>query len=631
MSRTSTTHVLTRTRISVVIAAVVAIAAFAWLALVPSGPAVGATRSVFADSVRPGTVTDPDRNPVELGVRFSAKKDITVTGVRFYKGPQNTGSHTGSLWSPGGIRIAKTTFTDETRSGWQTASFSQPVVVTAGSTYVVSYNAPHGHYSADRRGFRKSISDGTVTYPRGAGVYSYVIGAYPQRSYHDSNYYVDLVYRSTSPTDTPSPSASSTPTPTPTPSSSTAPPVATPDGPVTGGPSGSLTLSLNRIPWEGGPAYWAKFPAAAAAGWTDPSFFPIGIWYNQIDTDAQVAYDKRAGINTYIGLWDGTPSSIFDRNGVYWAGGPLNSTYTNATRNWVGNFLDDEVDGRFDLSNAGLASLQSDLDRVKGNGRFNYANFTQMVISGDFPLSQSQKYVNSFTDVVSLDQYFYTNAYCSYTPYRDPYLVSIEKSHCRSSSSYGNAVRSLRIQDAADGKLQPVWQFVENLNGSDARSFQGYITPDQLKGAVMSSLIAEARGVVYFNQSLSGPCQSAAVLRDSQNQGAGFCGGAQVAAMTQVDAQVKSLAPVLNTQSYDYSFGPGLHTMLKTYGGSAYIFAMTDGSTGSRTFALPPQLKTSTVEVVSEGRTVPVSSTGSFTDSFSNESSYHVYKVTPTK
>jgi hypothetical protein len=621
-----------RTRISLVIGAVAAIGAFVGIALIPTAAAVGAPRSVFGDGVRPSVLTDPDRNPVELGVQFVAKSDITVTGVRFYKGPKNTGTHIGSLWSPGGIRLATTTFHDETSRGWQTATFASPVAITAGQTYVASYLAPNGRYAADPRGFRKSVSDGTVTYPRGAGVYSYVTGAYPQKNYQNSNYFVDILYTSGT-TASPAPSVSSTPsqsaTPTPKPSASSDAPVTQPEAPSAGSGT-SLALSLPRVPWEGGSSYWSKFPAAANAGWTDPSFFPVAIWYNQIDTDAQVAYDKKVGINTYVGLWDGTPSSIFDRNGVYWAGGPLNSTYTSATKNWVGNFLDDEVDGRFDLSQSGLNSLQSDLNQVKGNGRFNYANYTQMVISGDFPLTQSQKYVNGFTDVVSLDQYFYTNAYCSYTPYRDPYIVSIDKNHCRTASSYGNTVKALRTQDAADGKLQPVWQFVENLNGSDQRSFQAYITPDQLKGAVMNSLIGEARGIIYFNQSLSGSCQSAAVVRDSQNN-PNFCGAAQVQAMTQVDGQIKALAPVLNSQSYDFTFGTGLSTMLKTYGGSAYVFAMVDGksSPGSRTFTLPAQLKNSTVEVLNESRTLPVSSSGTFTDNFASESSYHIYKVTP--
>src|SRR4029450_6060368 len=37
-------------------------------------------------------------------------------------------------------------------------------------------------------------------------------------------------------------------------------------------------LNLPRIPWEGGPAYWAQFPQAAASGWTDPNFFPISVF-----------------------------------------------------------------------------------------------------------------------------------------------------------------------------------------------------------------------------------------------------------------------------------------------------------------------------------------------------------------
>ncbi|HEX2700631.1 MAG TPA: hypothetical protein VHM89_10570, partial [Acidimicrobiales bacterium] len=36
-------------------------------------------------------------------------------------------------------------------------------------------------------------------------------------------------------------------------------------------------LSLPRVPWESGPSYWKKFAKADAAGWDDPSFFPIAV------------------------------------------------------------------------------------------------------------------------------------------------------------------------------------------------------------------------------------------------------------------------------------------------------------------------------------------------------------------
>ena len=88
------------------------------------------------------------------------------------------------------------------------------------------------------------------------------------------------------------------------------------------------------------------------------------------------------------------------------------------------------------------------------------------------------------------------------------------------------------------------------------------------------------------------------------------------------------LAPVINTQSYKYSFGAGLDTMLKTYNGSAYVFSMVDGAStpGSRTFTLPGGITGSQVEVVGENRTIQISG-GKFTDGFASESSYHVYRI----
>ena len=74
----------------------------------------------------------------------------TITGVRFYKGPQNTGTHTGDLWSATGTLLATATFTGESTAGWQQVSFATPVAITASTTYVASYHTNVGHYSLDR-------------------------------------------------------------------------------------------------------------------------------------------------------------------------------------------------------------------------------------------------------------------------------------------------------------------------------------------------------------------------------------------------------------------------------------------------------------------------------------------------
>ena len=92
----------------------------------------------------PQTPAANDAGAVELGLRFTPAADGFVTGVRFYKGTGNSGTHVGRLWSSTGTLLATVTFAGESATGWQTATSSPPVAVTAGTTYVVSYTAPAG-------------------------------------------------------------------------------------------------------------------------------------------------------------------------------------------------------------------------------------------------------------------------------------------------------------------------------------------------------------------------------------------------------------------------------------------------------------------------------------------------------
>lgn len=386
-------------------------------------------------------------------------------------------------------------------------------------------------------------------------------------------------------------------------------------------------LALPRIPWEGGPDYWSRFPNAEAAGWSEPGFFPVVAWHNGISTDAEVQYDKSLGINTYIGMSRETPFSLFEDNNVFWIGDRINDSFDPASPNWVGTFLDDEVDGRFSPPD-GLRQLERRAAQAPP-GTFRMANFTQMIISNDFPAEDAEALVNGPTDVISLDMYWYTVPHCSQDPYRSPYLVEISRQACRTASSYGHAVEALRLRDAADGELQQLWHFVENLNGGPIEgTYSGYVEPGQVQGAVMSAVINEARGILYFNQSFSGDCQSSNVFRAAQMD-PGFCGTAQVQAVAEVNRRIHELAPVINTQSYGYSFGPGLDTMLKVHDGHAYVFAMLEGGTeaGRRTFFLPPGVAAEDAEVLFEDRFLAVGSDGTFEDAFDREYSFHIYRL----
>lgn len=156
---------------------------------------------VFADSATPATIQDPDTAAVELGMKFRADVNGTVTGVRFYKGANNTGLHVGNLWSSTGTLLATVTFSGETASGWQQASFPSPVNISAGQTYVISYHAPNGRYSSTGAYFTTSGAYKAPLYALRNGVdgsnsvYKYgSAGSFPTATYNGSNYWVDVVF-----------------------------------------------------------------------------------------------------------------------------------------------------------------------------------------------------------------------------------------------------------------------------------------------------------------------------------------------------------------------------------------------------------------------------------------------------
>ena len=108
-----------------------------------------------------------DASAVELGVKFQSSVAGTVSGIRFYKSSQDTGIHTGELWSSTGTKLATVTFTNETASGWQTATFSSPVTMTPGATYTASYHTNVGHYSNTGNYFTANVTSGPLTAPAG--------------------------------------------------------------------------------------------------------------------------------------------------------------------------------------------------------------------------------------------------------------------------------------------------------------------------------------------------------------------------------------------------------------------------------------------------------------------------------
>jgi hypothetical protein len=409
---------------------------------------------------------------------------------------------------------------------------------------------------------------------------------------------------------------------------------AAPTAPAAGPSSAAAAPEHPVLPWEGGPAYYGAYPAMRDAGWTDPSFFPIGAWFHAVIAQSDVSLDKSVGINTYVELADYSDMSIVRSNGMF--------AITNGARKGTGSetvgwLLDDETDmyagagsepwtgkspGQGQICQAvelrcGYTVMEARKNAQPEDGRALYANYGKGVFMWQSAEDAAQ-FVNKYVDVVSDDIYWYT----------DPGICNealtnagIRADQCRLAANYGAVIDRMRMLDGLDGKRQPIWAFVETgqpfPNG-------GKITGDQVAGAAMNSIVHGARGIIYFNLSYDQSCKTW-VLRDP-------CGAAVVPSVERVNRQITQLAPVLNTQSFDLPLGPGLDTMVKEYRGSYYVFSMLGRGAppGKVTLNLPPWVAvSSTAEVMFENRTVPISKDGELTDSLDAEYSYHVYKVTP--
>jgi hypothetical protein len=598
-----TTEQRTGKRLLPPVALVASIAVALSLAIVVLAPR-SAEATVFDANTVPKVASDPDPNPAELGVRFSVSKTIMVSGIRFYRGAGNSGRHVGHLWSATGRALRTVRFAPTSAIGWTEAKLSKPLRVSPGQQLVASYSAPHGHYANDPGGFAQRSTDGVVTFPRGAGVFSYRMGSMPRTVWRNANYYVDISY-SVGHSPTPSASGSATPPPAATPSPSLS----------TAAPGGAVSLDLPREAWWGGPSYYAEFSKAAQSGWTSPSFFPIAVFFGKPEHAAAL---KAAGINTYMGAeHDGSAISTITRTGMSVI------AQDEWTRAEIGNdprvvgwHVSDECDmgeGGCDGSteNARLAQQKQQASALRlGDGRFLQSNIGNGVL-GTFWAPTTMPQFVSTVDVTSVDKYAYTSPPVDDVIRQSSYWPT--GANPASSRAYG------WLQDRMatfSHSATPNWVFVETAKPYLTESGARTIRPDQIEGAVWNAIIHGAAGIAYFQHNNNGTCGTYSILQ---------CGSALTAKITAIDAQVQSLAPVINTPSYRWDFGPGLDTSLKVSGGDAYIFAMADGTAGKRTFTLPKGL-TGTIRVVGENRTITPSN-GSFTDSFAAEYTHHIYRI----
>lgn len=209
--------------------------------------AVSATGGSLFPGSAPESPADPSTDSVELGVRFTSSVRGWVTGVSYYKMSEERAASEGTVWAADGSVLARATFpSTSVTEGWVTVALADPVEVSSGERYVVSYSAPGGQYADDQFAFSSRDPFGRGSLTAMAGVYGNQ-HQFPDQTWHDSNYYADPVFTTVDP-DAPSRPAPrpTTVTSTPTRSTTASQPTtaAPPSPPSTVTPTTSSSTSL---------------------------------------------------------------------------------------------------------------------------------------------------------------------------------------------------------------------------------------------------------------------------------------------------------------------------------------------------------------------------------------------------
>lgn len=408
---------------------------------------------------------------------------------------------------------------------------------------------------------------------------------------------------------------------------------------------GGGELNLPLIDWEGGPDYWTvaqegtKMTKAEASGWSDPSFFPIATWLSPAENAAEL---MDIGINTMVGIDAGgghSPPSAATAVGMFVI--PQSNEWTplqiGTDPKCVGWHVWDEPE-----LYTTVAAYTSDVNAIRAlaDGRFVHTNFAQSILNTFWWFGEVADGW-AVPDLGSVDHYYYTaqNVRENTTdPPADDWPLAVgNDALAQKAATYGWAVDRMRFWGGATTK--PYWNYVETQMPflSDENGEIDIILYAQIRGAVWTSIVHEARGILYFQQ--NGFYDATGAPTTDPNTGlapntALFSlldgDAALIAYVTALNAQITSLAPVLNTQSFEFDFNAtGIDTMLKGKDGYAYIFTCLalGGTTGSKTFTLTGSgITGTTVEVVDEARSLSVTG-GQFTDSFANEYSQHIYKI----
>ena len=169
------------------------------------------------------------------------------------------------------------------------------------------------------------------------------------------------------------------------------------------------------------------------------------------------------------------------------------------------------------------------------------------------------------------------------------------------------------------GPAKAVWNCIECTHiSSDSKA-----TPAQVRAEVWMSLVRGSRGLIWFVHEWKPKFNEHALLDDAE----------MLAAVTSINAEIRALAPVLNSpatadaaKADPAAADTEIATMVKHRAGATYLFAVVvRGSGGPADIAVQKFPVGSKVEVLGENRTLTLRG-GKFADSFEPHG-VHLYRI----
>jgi hypothetical protein len=267
-----------------------------------------------------------------------------------------------------------------------------------------------------------------------------------------------------------------------------------------------------------------------------------------------------------------------------------------------------------------MANIDSGLPH---DGRMRYTNYGKGVTFWETD-QQAARFVNRYQDLVSADNYWFTDEDLCQSSQGGKLVArgqTLSPQQCHRAANYGATVSRLRSLISPLGS-KPVWAFVEVGHPSTQNDWPT-VTASQVRAAVWQSLIAGARGIIYFNHSFGGANETQHALRDPAY-------AVVRATVTSTDSAIAALARVLNAPTVvsGWTHSPVATAMVKWWGGHFYVFTGSDDPTGAAVTASFsfPCVGAAQATVLDERRTVAIDR-GRWSDSFSDGNAIHIYRI----